>query len=518
MRSIHILLGVAVSLTALAPGCTDAPADPPSGIPPEVVEFANDWPLPGRDYLNTRSTTHSPIDSSNVSRLGIAWETTLSGRGGAGNAATTPLIAGDTVYMEDLSSNIRAFDLASGAIRWERRYDAFSIGPNGVALGWGKIFAIQGSTSVVALDSATGAEVWTRRVVRGESDGIDIQPTVYGDKVLVSTVPVSLGGIYKGGDRGILQALDEESGDLIWEFDTVDSPDLWGNPEVNSGGGAWFPPSIDVDSGRVYWGIANPAPFPGVPDYPNGVSRPGPNLYTDSTLVLDVSTGELDWYHQAVQHDLFDRDFTHTLLVDVGAGSGRERIAVGTGKLGRVLGYDPTTGALLWDTTVGVHLNDDLEALPPGETVVFPGSYGGVLTPPASAGGLVYVATLNAPSTYVPDQTNYFGSDLGTMPGQLVAIDARTGAIVWDVPVDGDPLGGATVVNDLVFTATFQGSIFAFDRLTGTEVWRLAAPGGINGWPAVAGDTIVWPVGLASPARLIALRLDAGAPQPASDS
>ena len=84
--------------------------------------------------------------------------------------------------------------------------------------------------------------------------------------------------------------------------------DVWGDPEVNAGGGAWYPPAIDTEAGVVYWGIANPAPFPGTEGFPNGTSRPGPNLYTNSVVALDVHTGELQWYHQAIEHDLFDRD------------------------------------------------------------------------------------------------------------------------------------------------------------------------------------------------------------------
>ena len=51
------------------------------------------------------------------------------------------------------------------------------------------------------------------------------------------------------------------------------------------------------------------------------------------------------------------------------------------------------------------------------------------------------------------------------------------------------------VVNDLVFTATFDGTIYAFNRTDGAQVWTYKAPSAINGWPAVAGDTIVWPAG-----------------------
>jgi alcohol dehydrogenase (cytochrome c) len=75
------------------------------------------------------------------------------------------------------------------------------------------------------------------------------------------------------------------------------------------------------------------------------------------------------------------------------------------------------------------------------------------------------------------------------------------------VPSPGAPLGGATVVNDLVLTGTYQGQVIAFDRASGAQVWTWAAPGGINGWPAVADDLLVWPIGIASPARLVALRL-----------
>ena len=138
-----------------------------------------------------------------------------------------------------------------------------SIGPNGVAVGWGKVYANKGTDRMNAFDLATGVEAWDRPISRTQTDGIDIQPQVWDRKVYVSSVPVSLDGIYVGGDRGTLYALSEADGSTQWSFDTVDSPDLWGNPEVNSGGGAWFPPSIDVASGRMFWGIANPAPFPG---------------------------------------------------------------------------------------------------------------------------------------------------------------------------------------------------------------------------------------------------------------
>ena len=488
-------------------GCSSggSPGPGPDVIPPEVAASARDWPLPGRDYRNSRATTDSTIDASTVARLGVAWEAPLPGSGAYGNASTTPLILADTVYLQDLSSNVHALDRETGSVRWKKELARFVIGPNGVAVGWDKIFAVEGTKDLVALDLATGAELWRRTLPRTRTEGIDIQPTVFGRLVLASTVPVSLEGVYTGGDRGVLHALDVDSGEIVWTFDTV-IDDLWGNPEVNSGGGAWYTPAIDTERGVVFWGVANPAPFPGTPEFPNGTSRPGPNLYTNSVVALDARSGALEWYRQAIPHDIFDRDLIHTLLVDVESGGRTRTIVVATGKGGTVLGHDLSTGELLWETLVGRNENDDLEELT-GPTEVWPGTFGGVLTPPAAADGVVYVATLNAPTTLSPDIPAYIGSRLDTAPGQIVALDARDGRIVWDVEIAGDPLGAATVVNDLVFTATFAGRIHALDRATGATVWTWDAPGGINGWPAVAGDLIVWPVGLARPPRLIALRL-----------
>ena len=70
-------------------------------------------------------------------------------------------------------------------------------------------------------------------------------------------------------------------------------------------------------------------------------------------------------------------------------------------------------------------------------------------------------------------------------------------------------VGGATVVNDLVFTATFDGTIYAFNATTGAQVWTYNAGGGINSWPSVSGDTLVWPVGQGNVPSVLAFKLGA---------
>jgi outer membrane protein assembly factor BamB len=497
-RWVVLLVGIALAVGVVAPAGA-APA--PDGAPREVVRAGRAWPTPNRDYANSRSTTTSPIRRRNVGKLDVAWEAEPEGMS---SLTTAPLILGRTVYLSDAAGVVYALDRDSGDVRWSSKGSGFNIGPFGVAVGDGRLYSLHGSDGVVALDLKTGDQLWTRRLTPNSSTGIDIQPQVFGGQVLVSTVPVSTGGIYTGGDHGVIYALDAATGKVNWEFDTVDSPDVWGNPAVNSGGGAWYPPAIDARRGVAYVGVANPAPFPGTKEFPNGSSRPGANLYTDSLVALDLKTGQLRWYHQVTEHDIFDRDQVHAQLVRLRHG---RDVVVSSGKSGVVVGLAPNDGRVLWTTEVGRHHNDDLTALD-GPTEVAPGTYGGVLTPPAAAGGTVYLPVVDAPVILKPDETAYFGADVTKGRGQVVAVDARTGAVKWQRRVPGQPLGGATVVNDLVFTATLNGAIVALDRTNGKIVWRHEAPGGVNGWMSVAGDTIVVPVGNARPAKVVALSLD----------
>ena len=240
-----------------------------------------------------------------------------------------------------------------------------------------------------------------------------------------------------------------------------------------------------------------------MPGYPLGASRPGDNRWTDSILAVDIATGELRWGVQHIAHDIFDRDAVLTGIATLDDG---RQVIVSTGKLGRVIGLDPD-GTVLWDTPVGIHQNDELTEFE-GEIEVLPGNAGGIVTPMAVAEGVVYVSVVNAPTTYKPDVPEGTGTSLGAHPSQMVAIDASNGEIIWETELPGDSFGGATVVNDLVFTSVITGVILALDRETGEIVWRHQAEGGINGWPAVAGDTILIPVGFGDPGFLLALRIE----------
>ena len=237
---------------------------PIAAAPPEVNQYAIDWPLMNKDYNQTRATVDSPLTCQNVNTLDVAWSFTIPGIGRFGGAASNPIVMSKTVFFQDLRANVFALDFDTGAVKWQHLYDSpNSEGPNGVAVGWGKVFVHKDVYTLAALDANTGIELWTNRISNIPTTGIDIQPMVYDNLVFTSTVPGTGDLFYSPGGIGVIYALDQSTGNIVWQFSTVDTPNLWGHPEVNSGGGCWYPPAIDTNTGNMFWAVANPAALPG---------------------------------------------------------------------------------------------------------------------------------------------------------------------------------------------------------------------------------------------------------------
>jgi outer membrane protein assembly factor BamB len=477
----------AIAIAALA-GCGSSSSG-------EELSFTGSG-YPGVDATNSREAKGS-IDSSNVSELEQAWSLPLTAQSSFGAHSSAPVIVNGVVYSQDLESNVQAIDLESGEVLWTKKYEEDDEGPNGVVVAEGLVLGAT-PTAAFALDQKTGKEVWATELVKRSGESIDMAPGYHDGLVYVSTVPLTATEAYRGGGVGVLWALDAKTGKKKWHFNTV--PDsLWGNTKVNSGGGLWQPPSFD-DKGFIYFGTGNPAPYPGTPQEPFGSSRPGPNLYTNSMVKLDAATGKLQWHYQQTPHDLYDWDFQDPpLLIDAG---GRE-LAIGAGKSGIVVALDAKSGKPVWKRPVGTHNGhdeDNLYALR-GETskiktgLVLPGILGGVIAPMATDGKLVFVPVVNHPATLSA------GGELGesgAMTGELVAIDASSGAIKWQQEFSSAAFGAPTVVNDLVFATAFEGTVHAFEAASGNEVWVGTLPASINTSVSISGDTVIAPAGLAA--------------------
>jgi len=452
---------------------------------------------PGVDALNTRHVK-GEIDSSNVGDLAIAWTTPIKGASNFGSYASTPVIDKGVIYSQDLASNVEAINLESGEVLWTATFEQPDVGPNGIVVAAGHVFGATPSEAF-ALDQKTGEQVWSTKLTRNESEGIDMAPGYEDGLVYVSTVPLNTGSLYEGGGVGTLWALDAKSGKKRWHFDTVPKS-LWGNPKVNSGGGLWYPPAFD-GKGGMYFGVGNPAPFPGTPQFPFGSSRPGPNLYTNSLIKMDARTGKLDWFHQVTPHDIHDWDFQGPpILIKVG---GRD-VVVAAGKSGIVLAADRETGKVIWQKAVGKHSGHDDDGLLAmrGEeskiktpSTVYPGSLGGVIAPMSTDGKMVFVPVVNSPITLLSGAEKTEG---GEARGEVVALDAATGKLEWKEELSTPAYGATTSVNDLVFATASEGTVTAFRATNGQVLWREKLPAGTNAGVMANGDTLIAPAGLAS--------------------
>ncbi len=514
------MIAAAVALAAVALIAAGERGDTSPRSQPRIVKSpppatAGQWAYPNADLANSRAVG-GPIDGASVSRLAPVWVVPIEAKSLYGGYAAAPVVLDGVVYSQDLDSNVQAINLQSGRVLWRRRYDSPDNGPNGVTVADGRVYGAT-ATSAFALSQATGRQLWSVSLVRNANEGIDMAPSYHDGIVYVSTVPGNAKQFYAGNGVGIVWALAAASGRRLWHFDTVPEQ-LWSpeHTDINSGGGLWYSPAFD-DQGYMYLGVGNPGPFVGTSKYPWGSSRPGPDLYTDSLVKLDARTGKLQWYYQLTPHDIYDWDLQDPpILVRAG---GRDTV-IAAGKAGVVLSFERSTGRLLWERPVGLHNGHDDDSIyaMKGEysklklpETVYPGKLGGVETPMATNGASVFVPVVNYPVEWASQTENYEPS---RGSGEVVALSTTTGAVQWVHKLPSPVYGSATVVNNLVFTTTFEGDLYALEADSGDIVWQVRLPAGSIAGVTIAGNTLIVAAGVADAsgehAELVAYRLQAG--------
>ena len=474
--------------------------------PAATGQPAAGWTQPDADPGSTRFVA-STITSTNVSKLGVAWTVplTMSTAHTDGAYAATPVIVNGVVYVQDLDSNVFAISLATGKVLWTHDYDSPNGGPDGVNVVGGVVYAAT-NRAAVALDAATGAQLWSRTLTENDHEGIAMAPGYNDGTVYVSTVPANVTTQYGAGGQGILWALNAKTGAPEWSWNQ--DQNLWGNPAVNSGAGLWYTPSFDAQ-GNIYLGIANPAPIFGTKAYPLGSSRPGPDLYTDSVVKLSPA-GKLLWYYQLTPHDLYDWDLQNPPVLTTADG---RPVVIDGGKAGIMIELDAQTGKLLWQLPVGGHdghQNDGAltehatptsHGLLPAQYCLEPNTYGGIVTQLASNGSTTFAAVTDLALPMTPagpaDPVAVLFGKVENAAGEMVAVNQDTGAIAWDTLLPSSPYGAATVTNGVVFTTTFKGDLYALDASTGAVLFSTPMSAGSNAPVAVDGGYVIAGTGVA---------------------
>jgi outer membrane protein assembly factor BamB len=487
------------------------------------------WTQPNANLAGTRDV-QSSINSSNVSKLKVAWKVPITGKLGTfGNFATNAVVVGGVAYYQDLDSGVYAVNMQSGKLLWHTQYHSPNEGPNGVSVVGGKVYG-ETMDKAFALSASTGEQLWSRKITRNGGEGIDMAPAINDGTEYISTVPGNAKAFYSGDGVATLWALNAATGQPKWKWHEV-PVGLWGHPKVNSGGGQWQPPTFD-SQGHLFLEVANPAPWVGDKGYPgkktwaNGASFHSKALYTDTVDELNPATGKVIWHYQLTPHDIHDWDLNNQALITTV--NGKETI-ISAGKAGIAIANDATTGKLLWKTPIGEHNghdDDGINALegkkiknPPYQNL--PGSLGGVETPYASDGTTAYFADNNYPNSPI-NQAEGKAVPFTKAHGALIAINQTTGKIEWQHQFKQGPYGGATVSNDLVWTTTFDGTLWALNKSSGAVVWHTKLPAGDNTGVAIDGDTVLvgagFPLGKGQKPTFVAYRIGASSASSAAST
>jgi alcohol dehydrogenase (cytochrome c) len=487
--------------------------------PDRLLRAANEpqnWLTYSGDYTGQRHSRLSQITPANVRNLEMKW---IFQNQVFGSWESSPIVLDGVMYLTQRPNDVVAIDARTGRIFWIYKH----AGPSEVKVCCGannRGLAILGHTlfmgtldaQLVALDTRTGRPLWKTKVAEfSHGYSLSHAPLVVQDKVIVGVG----GGEY--GIRGFIAAYDAATGKEAWRFNTVPAPgepgsDTWSGDAWKSGGGSiWVTGTYDPALNLTYWGTGNPGP-----DF-NPAQRPGDNLYTDSVVALDASTGKLTWHFQFTPADRYDWDSTQVpVLVDAQWRGSPAKLLLLANRNGFFYVLDRVTGKFLlgkpfvkqnWASGLDETGRPIQTPQPPGATT-WPGQQGGTnwFSPSYSPRtGLFYVSTWenfggvyrSQESEYKPG-SNFMGGGFRATPpapnapvppnirrgpintwtdaaahGAVAAIDPATGDRKWTFPMyDLTDAGILTTASDLLFTGGREGYFQALDARTGTLLWK----------------------------------------------
>ena len=508
----------------LEPNVVLPPLPNPSPNPLDRLTTVTDSALhdpADRDWLTWRRTPtadgFSPlaqINRSNVHRMQLAWSWALPN----GANESTPLVHDGVLFVYGYGDVIQTLDAKTGDRLWEYA----RILPQGVSPSFKKSIVLYGDNvytatadgNMVALDAKTGEVVWDVPVAggRGSMTG---GPLAARGKIVVGTLRTPResegGGVLSGRGRGLIVALDAETGEEAWRFDTVPGPgepggDTWNDLPVGerSGGSVWVPGSYDPELNLVFFGPAPTYDTVGLRD-PVRLDDKFINsaLYTNTTVALNPDTGELVWYYQHLGNDQWDLDWAFerqimTLPVDGVA----RRVVVTSGKPAIHDVLDAETGTYLFSMDLGFQnfitgINPetgektiDADKVPGDGTVKFvcPHIEGGKNWIPSAVNPdskILFVPIVEACMYMTPVAEGEFGllttgvrmglsprPDSDGMYGRLQAINLATKETVWVERQRAPYMSGVlATAGGVVFAGSLDRVFSAYDDASGKKLW-----------------------------------------------
>jgi alcohol dehydrogenase (cytochrome c) len=494
--------------------------------------------------LGQQGQRYSPlkqINPSSISKLVPVWSFSFGGEKQRGQESQ-PVIHNGKMFVTASYSRIFALDAKTGAKLWKYEHrlpdgimPCCDVINRGAALYDNLVIFATLDAQLVALNQDTGDVVWKEKI------------DDYAAGYSASAAPLIAEGLLltgvSGGEFGIVgrvEARDPKTGKMVWSRPTVEGHmgykydkdgnkteigisgeqgktwpgDLW----KTGGAATWLGGTYNAKTGLAYFGTGNPAPW-------NSHLRKGDNLFSTSTVAIDVKTGQIKWHYQNTPNDGWDYDGVNEFVTyDDGGqilGGKADRngfFYVNDAKTGKLVNAFPFVKKITWAT--GIDLKTGRPNFVPENRSGDPtqgadGKKGSsVFAAPSFLGGKNQMPMAYSPDTklfYVP--ANEWGMEIWNEPvsykkgaaylgagftiktlsdgpiGAMRAIDPKTGKIVWEAPNNAPLWGGVlTTGGNLVFWGTPEGYLQAADAKTGKIVWKFQTGSGVVAPPITWSD------------------------------
>ncbi len=447
--------------------------------------------------LGTQGQRYSPlksINTKNVNRLVPAWSFSFGGEKQRGQESQ-PLIHNGKMYVTGSYSRIYALDAKTGAKLWKYEHrlpegimPCCDVINRGAALHGNLVIFGTLDAQLVALNADTGDVVWKEKIDDFAAGYSYTAAPLIAEGLLLTGV--------SGGEFGVVgrvEARDPKTGKMVWTRPVVEghmgykydkdgkaidngvsgtAGKTWPGDLWKTGGAAtWLGGTYDARTGMAYFGTGNPAPW-------NSHLRKGDNLYSTSTVAIDVKTGQIKWHYQNTPNDGWDYDGVNEFVTyDEGGrvlGGKADRngfFYVNDAKTGQLVNAFPFVKKITWATGIDLKTgrpNFVADNRPGDPTGSADGKKGKVVfSAPSFLGGKNQMPMAYSPDTklfYVPSNewgmeiwnepvtykkgAAYLGSGftiktIGDGPiGALRAIDPKSGKIVWEAPNNAPLWGG----------------------------------------------------------------------------
>ncbi|MFJ6280291.1 outer membrane protein assembly factor BamB family protein [Arthrobacter subterraneus] len=309
-----------------------------------------------------------------------------------------------------------------------------------------------GNSEVHAVDQITGKQLWS----------YDVPSSVHG------SIAVSDGLVFVPTLRGTLFAVDAATGELKWQHDPEPAPEGFNQRTYGYYG-------VTVADGKVLY------PY----QTRHGEASRG------LLIALDVTTGERIWASAMSGATMSDG----TPAVSDG------RVYVGNQTADRIMAYNLETGALEW--TGNAQLGGWQDGIPAAaDGKVFIGSNNGIIARDGATGKTLWTYRSSHPSLVnggaTPAAPTISGNVvyMGFPSGAVTALDATTGAVIWDRLLPGEKYRGGihtspALSGETLFVGSNNGNFYALDSSTGQPLWQQDIGTWVSAGPAVSGNTAV---------------------------